>query len=303
MVHKRCHWLIVAFVSSSLLACSGAPPIRPAAPGDLAMLGESEDGHFLPPERPFVPAALRQRLRVRRPAGPARPRLARNRQRVTRHGAGANDYRRRRSPAKGLRAPNRVSARRHAGSSKGHSARRKATSGTRHKPARRTISSPPRQTSTLQAEQRVEAAASLLGTQGLRRRAFVDHVLHASGDAVRVDARDSYPRALWQALRAHRTQSPRRGDVVFFRNTLDLNRNGRPDDGVTWVAIVERVESKRVLFIGQRAGKVRRMSLSARRPLLVRGDGGEVRNTRLVRWPGERSARTAGQCLAGYARP
>ena len=36
---------------------------------------------------------------------------------------------------------------------------------------------------------------------------------------------------------------------------------------------------------------------------LIRDDNGRVRNTRLVRWPGESQPRTAGECWAGYARP
>ncbi len=255
--------------------CGGAPPIMPAVPtmsGDSALLSDGEDGHFLPPAPPFVPAPLRERLRAqRRPAGPAQTRL------VPRRIASVRRSKSSPAPTGGAAPP-----------------RRSATPAGVH---------PGAPASKLAAHQRVAAAVGLLGTAGLGRRAFVDHVLHAAGAAVLVESGRPYAAALWQTLARRRVSRPRPGDVVFFRDTLDLNGNERPDDGVTWAAIVERVEPERVLFLGQRAGKVRRMSLSTQRPKLIRDDNGRVRNTRLVRWPGESQPRTAGECWAGYARP
>ncbi len=159
----------------------------------------------------------------------------------------------------------------------------------------------------LRGIQRVESASALLGTPGLQDRAFVAHVLRAAGQDLDVDRNRPYAPALFEALQRRglliSAGSARPGDLIFFNNTADLNSNGRADDGVTLVGVVERVDGTRIVLIAQRAGKVRRLAVDASRPELVRDAHGEVVNTRLVRWPGAEGPLTAGQCLAGFARP
>lgn len=159
----------------------------------------------------------------------------------------------------------------------------------------------------LRAAQRVEAALSLLGTPGLADRAFVAHVLRAAGQDVEVDKNQLYPAALYAKLieRAPPLQSDavRPGDLVFFQNTTDGNGNGKPDDGITLVGVVERAEGSRVVFIAQRAGKVRRMAVDPAQPTVIRDASDQVVNTKLVRWPGAAGPLTTAQCLAGYMRP
>lgn len=164
---------------------------------------------------------------------------------------------------------------------------------------------PPQNNDDVRAAQRVEAAQALLGTSGLQDRAFVAQVLRASAQDVAVDAKLPYAAALWAKLEsAHVAKSaPKAGDLVFFRDTADLNGNGKPDDGVTLVGVVERAQGTHTLFIAHRAGKVRRMAVDPQRPMVIRDAGGEVVNTRLVRWPGTAEPWTTGQCLVGYARP
>ncbi len=141
----------------------------------------------------------------------------------------------------------------------------------------------------------------------MQDRAFVAHVLRAAGQDVPVDTHAVYPAALYQKLTASAqhvdAHQPRAGDLVFFRDTSDTNGNGKPDDGVTLVGIVERAQGSRAVFIAQRAGKVRRMAVDPQQPLVVRDGHDEVVNTRLVRWPGSQSPWTTGQCLVGYLRP
>ena len=273
-------WLLMAALCSG--GCGGAPPIMPTTAGDSALLSEGDDGHFLPPARAFVPTPLRERLRAtRRPAGPSHTRLVPRRSAVARRSSQARGAAQPRTAVPETQVPETQ------------------VNGKRAAPRANVGARAPQ----LAARQRVSAANALLGTAGLGRRAFVDHVLHAAGATVRVEPGRPYAAALWQTLAPRRVAHPRPGDVVFFRDTLDMNGNERPDDGVTWAAIVERVDAARVLFIGQRAGKVRRMSLSTQQPKLVRDANGRVRNTRLVRWPSESQPRTAGECWAGYARP
>ena len=159
----------------------------------------------------------------------------------------------------------------------------------------------------LRGVQRVESAAALLGTPGLQDRAFVAHVLRAAGQDLDVDRNRPYAPALYEMLQKRglllSTGAALPGDLIFFKNTADLNSNGKPDDGVTLVGVVERIDGSRVVLIAQRAGKVRRLAVDPTRPELVRNARGEVVNTRLVRWPGAEGPLTAGQCLAGFARP
>ncbi len=159
---------------------------------------------------------------------------------------------------------------------------------------------------SLRAQQRVEAAVAWLGTAGLQQRPFIADVLRSAGQSVRVPSKQGYARGLHDRLARGRRLLPvgavQPGDLAFFRDTIDVNSNGRPDDGVTFVALVEKVESDRVVIVGRRAGSVRRMALSLSQPDQVRS-ASRVLNTRLVRWPGQKEAWTAGRCFVTWARP
>lgn len=174
-------------------------------------------------------------------------------------------------------------------------------------PAAPSTAPAPQGDQSLRAVQRVEAAQTLLGTPGLQERAFVAHVLRAAGQDIAVDAKQPYAASLWRKLEAAGAKvaiaDAKPGDLIFFRDTADLNGNGRPDDGVTLVGVVERVRGNHAVFIAQRAGKVRRMAVDGTRPLVIRDGAGEVINTRLVRWPGSDTPWTTGQCLYGFGRP
>ncbi len=174
-------------------------------------------------------------------------------------------------------------------------------------PAAPSTAPAPQGDQSLRAVQRVEAAQTLLGTPGLQERAFVAHVLRAAGQDIAVDAKQPYAASLWRKLEVAGAKvaiaDAKPGDLIFFRDTADLNGNGRPDDGVTLVGVVERVRGNHAVFIAQRAGKVRRMAVDGTRPLVIRDGAGEVINTRLVRWPGSDTPWTTGQCLYGFGRP
>jgi hypothetical protein len=159
----------------------------------------------------------------------------------------------------------------------------------------------------VRAVQRVESARAWLGTAGHAGQPFVAQVLRSAGQAIDLPRNKAYAPTLHHYLRQRSGPvakgKARAGDLVFFRNTLDLNGNSKPDDGVTFVAVVERVSSERVVFIGLRAGRVRRMALHLAAPDRIRNGAGEVVNTRLVHWPGTDKPLTAAQCFAAFARP
>ena len=171
---------------------------------------------------------------------------------------------------------------------------------------------PPRAVGSVQppdqrARQRVSAALRLLDRTGNADRPFVDEVLHAAGQGVVVSRTVEYAAALFAQLEADGRLVARNqaapGDIVFFRDTLDVNGNRKPDDGITLAAVVERVEAERILVIARRGGRVRRLAIAPDAPDSVRNAKGIVVNTRLVQWPGEPRARTTGHCFAAYARP
>lgn len=57
---------------------------------------------------------------------------------------------------------------------------------------------------------------------------------------------DSGVMAIWRYAGRHgsiHTEKPGPGDIVFYRETYDRNRDGRENDGLTHVGIVESVES------------------------------------------------------------
>jgi hypothetical protein len=58
---------------------------------------------------------------------------------------------------------------------------------------------------------------------------------------------------------------PRPGDLAFFRDTYDRNRNGKVDDGVTHVALVESVEGDRVTLL-HRGRRVERIQMDLSQP-------------------------------------
>lgn len=155
------------------------------------------------------------------------------------------------------------------------------------------------------ALRRVETARRLVGRTDLGAKPFVYRVLRGAGQSVAVEGRP-YAGALHRKLKSagklKSLSSARPGDIAFFARTHDLNGNGRPDDGVTWAAIVEQVKDGRIVFIAHRAGKVRRMAASPAQATVVRADD-LVMNTRLVRWPGAKRSLTAGECLESIARP
>jgi len=99
--------------------------------------------------------------------------------------------------------------------------------------------------------------------------------------------------------------APEPGDIVYFHNTYDRNRNRRCDDRFTHVGLVESVEGDgTVTFLHAAGHVVRRERMNLRRPDVAR-EGGVVVNHAVrhhTRWerPGDR--RLASQLFAGFGR-
>jgi probable lipoprotein NlpC len=98
---------------------------------------------------------------------------------------------------------------------------------------------------------------------------------------------------------------PAPGDLVFFHDTYDRNRNGRVDDAFTHVGIVEGVSDGRVTFLHRGGEAVVRATLDRVQPTVARDPDGAVVNSflrakRSGPVPGTQGL--AGELFAGFGR-
>lgn len=102
----------------------------------------------------------------------------------------------------------------------------------------------------------------------------------------------------------HRAK-PRPGDLVFFRETYDRDNDGRRDDGLTHVGVVERVEPGGLVTFIHRGGKgVARSRMHLRWPTTHRARASrEVLNDYLRRASRRHRAYVTGELFAGFASP
>ena len=105
-------------------------------------------------------------------------------------------------------------------------------------------------------------------------------------------------RSLWELAKeldvVHRRKVPDVGDVVFFDNTYDRNRNGRADDDLSHIAVVVAVEEDGTIVMAHNGTSEGRATLrmNLRSPDVHRQDG-RVLNDWL------RASRPGGPALSG----
>ena len=97
--------------------------------------------------------------------------------------------------------------------------------------------------------------------------------------------------------------TPHPGDVVFFDNTFDKNKNGKFDDPITHVGIVEEVFADgriSMLHIGSK--RVSRIYLDLKNPNTYKNKEGSIRNSylRYRYFPKDPNPRLAAQLWIGY---
>ncbi len=168
-------------------------------------------------------------------------------------------------------------------------------------------------------------AASLVGQAGEFRvggdrfpadcSGFVEAVYEAEGVPLRALMRRAAARepsgvdAAWRAMEAYGAVVrdgawPSPGDVVFWHDTYDRNRNGRADDGLTHVGIVLYVVDGTVVFVHRGSKAVARGAMDTRRPREARSASGAEVNSYIRK----KDARLdgvpvlAGALFAGYGR-
>ncbi len=102
--------------------------------------------------------------------------------------------------------------------------------------------------------------------------------------------------------RALHKRTPKPGDLVFFRETYDRNGDGRRNDGLTHVGVVERVEKDgTVVFVHRTSRGVKRGRMNLRHPKQHEARGGSVLNDYLRRAERGQRARFSGELFSGYA--
>ncbi len=102
--------------------------------------------------------------------------------------------------------------------------------------------------------------------------------------------------------RVYTRGTPRPGDLVFFRETYDRNRDGRSNDGLTHVALVDKVEPNGTVVVIHRVKRgVVRYRMNLARPDLKKDPRtGAVLND-MLRVPGANKAPVlTGQLFAAY---
>jgi hypothetical protein len=94
---------------------------------------------------------------------------------------------------------------------------------------------------------------------------------------------------------------PLPGDIVFFHETYDRNRDGLRNDGLTHVGIIESVaKDGTVVFVHRAGAGVVRSHMNLRRPLR-KSPGGRVLNDYLRQAEGGERARLTRELFVGYA--
>jgi hypothetical protein len=146
---------------------------------------------------------------------------------------------------------------------------------------------------------------------------YVEAVYEAEGIPLRALMQRAAPRetsgvaAAFRAVEAYGVlfggggEWPRPGDLVFFHDTWDRDRNGHADDRLTHIGIVESVAHGTVTFLHLGGRGVARGKLDLDHPGAAHGPDGAVLNTPLrvkVRAQRPEIPLLAGQLFAGYGR-
>ncbi len=182
-------------------------------------------------------------------------------------------------------------------------------------PARRKQMRPP--PPEVDREEVVATARGLVGDKKVRVAGrtwpsdctgFVEAVYAKVGVSFRGAAvpRDNGVTAIYRYIQAHgrvyESGRPRPGDLVFFRETYDQNRDGRRNDGLTHVGLVDEVEEDGTVVVIHRVRRgVVRYRMNLAKPHLRRDPRtGDVLND-MLRVPGVGQAPVlTGQLFASY---
>lgn len=142
---------------------------------------------------------------------------------------------------------------------------------------------PGREEDSAARERIVEAARAMLGSRTrLDCSGYVVAAYRRAGLSLALPPARTRSESLRAVGRPVATPEP--GDLAFFHDTYDRNRNGRVDDGITHVALVESVEGSSITLLHRGRGKVERFRMDLERPWdRERNDPVRVRRARDAR--------------------
>ncbi|HEX8821106.1 MAG TPA: NlpC/P60 family protein [Archangium sp.] len=105
-----------------------------------------------------------------------------------------------------------------------------------------------------------------------------------------------------QRAGALRKRDPKPGDLVFFHETYDRNRDGLRNDGLTHIGVIEGVERDgTVVFVHRGGDGVKRSRMNLRLPTQQRTKSGQVLNDYIRRAEGGERARLSSELFSGFA--
>lgn len=127
---------------------------------------------------------------------------------------------------------------------------------------------------------------------------FVAAAYAAGGHDIGGSSADMWERARDAGV-LHRRKSPEVGDLAFFDDTYDKNRNGRRDDPLTHVAVVEAIADDGTIVLVHYGSKgVARITMDLRQPDVHIDEQGILRNS-YVRAAGK-GKRLAGELFRDF---
>jgi len=98
-----------------------------------------------------------------------------------------------------------------------------------------------------------------------------------------------------------RKTRPRVGDLVFFDNTYDKNHDGRRNDPLSHVGVVEKIEKDgTLLFVHRIQSGIVRFRMNLLKPNILKNSEGVRINHQLVRSKKGQKGRTAAELFAGF---
>ncbi len=99
----------------------------------------------------------------------------------------------------------------------------------------------------------------------------------------------------------YQSNTPAIGDLVFFHNTIDRNRDGRWNDWHTLVGIVESIDSNQTIrILIYRTDHIERISMNLKYPELDKNKKGQILNSQLRPNEGAQKGTTS-KLFAGFA--
>jgi hypothetical protein len=142
---------------------------------------------------------------------------------------------------------------------------------------------------------------------GVTRAVYLAHGIDLYQDGAQ-DGKENGVRLIYNHLRTygrlHRGPTVRPGDLVFFDNTWDFNGDGLPNDPLTHVGIIERVEADgTIVFISRVADAIERYRMNLATPHVHRAADGRLLNDymRRKRWrDGKDTLYLTGELFAGF---